>query len=67
MGSACWEDYLKEVTEWVAKHPFDVVTILFGNSNWADTDANGKPLDSLTHRNRLGHIARSALEHPSLQ
>jgi len=45
MGSACWEDYLKEVTEWVAKHPFDVVTILFGNSNWADTDANGKPLE----------------------
>jgi len=38
------EDYLKEVTEWVATHPFDVVTILFGNSNWADTDANGKPL-----------------------
>lgn len=38
------EDYLKEVTAWVEKHPFDVITILFGNSNWADTDADGKPL-----------------------
>ncbi|KAF2846320.1 PLC-like phosphodiesterase [Plenodomus tracheiphilus IPT5] len=38
------EDYLVEVTAWVEAHPFDVVTILFGNSNWADTDADGKPL-----------------------
>ncbi|CBX91966.1 hypothetical protein IAQ61_000173 [Plenodomus lingam] len=38
------EDYLVEVTAWVEAHPFDVITILFGNSNWADTDADGKPL-----------------------
>ncbi|KAH9876308.1 hypothetical protein J1614_004187 [Plenodomus biglobosus] len=38
------EDYLIEVTAWVEAHPFDVVTILFGNSNWADTDAEGNPL-----------------------
>ncbi|KAI8934203.1 hypothetical protein NX059_008952 [Plenodomus lindquistii] len=38
------EDYLIEVREWVDAHPFDVITILFGNSNWADTDANGQPL-----------------------
>ncbi|KAF2101078.1 PLC-like phosphodiesterase, partial [Rhizodiscina lignyota] len=27
------EDYLKEVTNWVAQHPYDVVTILLGNSD----------------------------------
>ncbi|KAF9738783.1 hypothetical protein PMIN06_010514 [Paraphaeosphaeria minitans] len=35
------EDYLRTVTEWVTAHPFDVVTIIFGNYNWQDTDENG--------------------------
>ncbi|KAF2441677.1 PLC-like phosphodiesterase [Karstenula rhodostoma CBS 690.94] len=35
------EDYLRTVTEWIAAHPFDVVTIIFGNYNWQDTDKNG--------------------------
>ncbi|KAL1612443.1 hypothetical protein SLS60_000670 [Paraconiothyrium brasiliense] len=35
------EDYLRTVTEWVAAHPFDVITIIFGNYNWQDTDENG--------------------------
>jgi hypothetical protein len=38
------EDYLREVTEWVEEHPFDVITILFGNSDWDKTTADGKPL-----------------------
>lgn len=38
------EDYLRTVTEWVAAHTFDVITILFGNANWQDKDANGKPV-----------------------
>lgn len=38
------EDYLREVTTWVEAHPFDVITILFSNSNWADTGSDGKPL-----------------------
>lgn len=35
------EDYLRTVTQWVAAHPFDVITIIFGNYNWQDTDMNG--------------------------
>lgn len=38
------EDYLKVVTAWVETHPFDVVTILFGNYNWRDKDADGNSL-----------------------
>ncbi|KAL6158329.1 hypothetical protein ACJBU6_02448 [Exserohilum turcicum] len=38
------EDYLRQVTEWVEAHPFDVVTILFGNSDWDKKTADGKPL-----------------------
>lgn len=38
------EDYLREVTEWVESHPFDVITILFGNSNWDETKEDGSPL-----------------------
>ncbi|KAF2275121.1 PLC-like phosphodiesterase [Westerdykella ornata] len=38
------EDYLREVTDWLDHHPFDVITILFGNGDYAQTDANGKPL-----------------------
>jgi hypothetical protein len=35
------EDYLREVTDWVEAHPFDVVTIIFGNFDWARKDSNG--------------------------
>ncbi|KAI2478993.1 hypothetical protein Ptr902_09204 [Pyrenophora tritici-repentis] len=38
------EDYLREVTEWVEAHPFDVITIIFGNSDWDKMDGSGKPL-----------------------
>ncbi|KAF2035551.1 PLC-like phosphodiesterase [Setomelanomma holmii] len=38
------EDYLKEVTAWVETHPFDVVTILFGNYDWSEKDSNGNSL-----------------------
>jgi hypothetical protein len=46
------EAYLLEVTAWVESNPFDVVTILFGNYNWADKDANGDPLVTCTSRPR---------------
>lgn len=38
------EDYLRQVTAWVRTHPFDVITIIFGNYNWADKDSDGNPL-----------------------
>lgn len=38
------EDYLRQVTAWVETHPFDVITIIFGNYNWADKDSDGNPL-----------------------
>jgi len=38
------EDYLREVTAWVETHPFDVVTILFGNYDWAAKDSEGNAL-----------------------
>lgn len=38
------EDYLKEVLTWVEQHPFDVVTIIFGNYDWSEKNAEGKPL-----------------------
>ncbi|KAH8730204.1 PLC-like phosphodiesterase [Phaeosphaeriaceae sp. PMI808] len=38
------EDYLREVTAWVETHPFDVITIVFGNYDWAQKDSNGDPL-----------------------
>lgn len=38
------EDYLKEVVAWVEKHPFDVVTIIFGNYDYEKQGADGKPL-----------------------
>lgn len=40
------EDYLRTVTEWVASHPFDVLTIIFGNYNYRDTDKDGNRLVS---------------------
>lgn len=38
------EDYLRQVNAWVQTHPFDVITIIFGNYNWADKDTEGNPL-----------------------
>jgi hypothetical protein len=35
------ENYLRTVTEWLEAHPFEVITIIFGNYNWEDTDENG--------------------------
>lgn len=43
------EDYLRTVTEWVAAHPFDVITILFGNYNYKDKDADGNALVTSTN------------------
>jgi hypothetical protein len=40
------EDYLRQVTAWLETNPFEVITILFGNYNWADKDSNGDPLVS---------------------
>jgi hypothetical protein len=53
------EDYLREVTEWVEAHPFDVITILFGNSNWDETTDDGKPL--VTSSNFAEPIEKSGL------
>lgn len=53
------EDYLREVTAWVEKHPFDVITILFGNGDYEQTDSNGKPL--VTARNFVPTIQNSGL------
>ncbi|KAF1928768.1 PLC-like phosphodiesterase [Didymella exigua CBS 183.55] len=41
LNAGTLEDYLEEVVAWVEAHPFDVVTIIFGNYNYADKDANG--------------------------
>ncbi|RYN22847.1 putative secreted protein [Alternaria arborescens] len=53
------EDYLREVTAWVEAHPFDVITILFGNSNWDETTDDGKPL--VTSSNFADPIEKSGL------
>ncbi|KAF1839203.1 PLC-like phosphodiesterase [Decorospora gaudefroyi] len=53
------EDYLREVTAWVESHPFDVITILFGNSNWDEMDADGNPL--VTSVNYVEPITNSGL------
>ena len=53
------EDYLRTVTEWVAAHPFDVITILFGNYNWQDKDSDGNPL--VTSENFAESIEASGL------
>ncbi|KAF1358818.1 PLC-like phosphodiesterase [Lizonia empirigonia] len=53
------EDYLKKVVTWVEAHPFDVVTIIFGNYNYEDKDANGNPL--VTSSNFDGPIRSSGL------
>jgi hypothetical protein len=42
------EAYLTEVVTWVESNPFDVITIIFGNYNWANLDSSGKPLVTST-------------------
>jgi hypothetical protein len=59
LNSGTVEDYLRTVTEWVAAHPFDVITILFGNYNWQDKDSDGNPL--VTSRNFAESIEASGL------
>ncbi|KAF2002662.1 PLC-like phosphodiesterase [Amniculicola lignicola CBS 123094] len=53
------EDYLQTVTNWVEDHPFDIVTIIFGNYDYEKTDANGKPL--VTSQNFVDPIEKSGL------
>lgn len=53
------EDYLREVTTWVEKHPFDVITIIFGNYDWQQKDANGNAL--VTSSNYVDPITKSGL------
>ncbi|KAF2184361.1 PLC-like phosphodiesterase [Zopfia rhizophila CBS 207.26] len=54
------EGYLTEVTEWVRSHPFDVITIIFGNFDYEQKDANGNPL--VTSKNFLEPIENSGLK-----
>lgn len=54
------EDYLTDVTKWVASHPFDVITIIFGNYNYEDKDENGNPL--VTSKNFAEPIENSGLK-----
>ena len=53
------EEYLRTVTQWVAAHPFDVITIIFGNGDYEQKDANGKPL--VTSSNFVAPIENSGL------
>ncbi|KAF2872531.1 PLC-like phosphodiesterase [Massariosphaeria phaeospora] len=54
------EAYLTEVTTWLAAHPFDVITIIFGNFNYNDKDANGAPL--VTSKNFVDPVEKSGLK-----
>lgn len=53
------EDYLREVTAWVEAHPFDVITIIFGNYNWQEKDADGNAL--VTSADYVDPIEKSGL------
>lgn len=53
------EDYLREVTAWVEDHPFDVITIIFGNYDWLDKDSDGNSL--VTAANFADPIEKSGL------
>jgi hypothetical protein len=53
------EDYLREVTAWVQSHPFDVLTILFGNGDYTLKAPDGKPL--VTSQNFVGPIQNAGL------
>lgn len=53
------EDYLREVTTWVEAHPFDVITIIFGNYDYEKKGTDGKPL--VTSSNFVDPIEKSGL------
>jgi hypothetical protein len=53
------EDYLREVTDWVRDHPFDVITIIIGNGDYQLKDAQGNPL--VTSQNYVDPIEKSGL------
>ena len=53
------EDYLREVTKWLEVHPFDVITIIFGNYDWREQDANGN--SGVTAANYVDPIEKSGL------
>ncbi|ORY10891.1 PLC-like phosphodiesterase [Clohesyomyces aquaticus] len=53
------ESYLAEVVSWVENHPFDVITIIFGNADYERKDANGNPL--VTSKNFVSPITDSGL------
>lgn len=40
------EDYLVTVTEWIKTHPYDVVTILMGNSDYVSPKYFTKPIEN---------------------
>lgn len=40
------EDYLVTVTEWIKTHPYDVVTILMGNSDYVSPSYFTKPVEN---------------------
>lgn len=40
------EDYLKEVTDWLRRNPYDVITILMGNSNFVKPKNYTKPIEA---------------------
>lgn len=54
------EDYLRTVTEWVASHPFDVITIIFGNYDWQETNDQGDR--TVTAKNFAEPIEASGLK-----
>jgi hypothetical protein len=53
------EDYLREVTQWLAAHPFEVITIIFGNYGWQEKDSSGNAL--VTAENFVDPVTNSGL------
>ncbi|KAF2692208.1 PLC-like phosphodiesterase [Lentithecium fluviatile CBS 122367] len=43
------EDYLREVVAWLDAHPFEVITIIFGNYGWQEKDSAGNALVTATN------------------
>jgi len=53
------EDYLREVTQWLSAHPFEVLTIIFGNYGWQERDDQGNAL--VTAANFADPVTNSGL------
>ncbi|KAF2204745.1 PLC-like phosphodiesterase [Delitschia confertaspora ATCC 74209] len=53
------ESYLREVGDWVRDHPFDVITILIGNGDYEQKDADGNPL--VTSKNYVEPFEKAGL------